>query len=73
MLVGLSGLLAGYDGSFEFKSGDVYPSTVNYTFMRLFGAFFGALMVPLAYFTAVEFKFSRNAAVLAATMVLLGG
>ena len=72
MLVGFSGLLAGYDGSFDFKSGETYPDTVNYTFMRIFGATFGALMVPLAYFTAVEFKLSRNAAVLAAAMVLLG-
>ncbi|RUS24957.1 Dolichyl-phosphate-mannose-protein mannosyltransferase-domain-containing protein [Jimgerdemannia flammicorona] len=73
MLVGLSGLLAGYDGSFEFKSGEVYPENVNYTFMRLFNAAFGALMVPLAYFTAIEFKFSKQATLLAASMVLMGG
>ncbi|KAA8647530.1 protein O-mannosyl transferase [Aspergillus tanneri] len=43
MLVGLSGLLAGYNGSFEFKSGEKYPDDVNYTFMRAFNAAFGVV------------------------------
>jgi dolichyl-phosphate-mannose-protein mannosyltransferase len=68
----LSGLLAGYNGSFDFESGAVYPEHVNYAAMRIFNAFFGALMVPLAYATCVELKMSIRASLLGATMVLLG-
>ncbi|KAG0056592.1 hypothetical protein BGZ83_004374 [Gryganskiella cystojenkinii] len=70
MLVGLSGVLAGYDGSFDFTSGAPYPD-INYRFMRLFNATFGVVMVPIAYWTARELKMSRTGATLAATMVLL--
>lgn len=59
MLVGLSGYLAGYNGSFEFKSGETYPAELDYTFMRLFNSAFGAVCVPLAYFTAKELNFRR--------------
>jgi len=59
MLVGLSGYLAGYNGSFEFKSGETYPEEVNYKFMRQFNAMFGALCIPLAYYTAKELHFRR--------------
>ncbi|KAL1921001.1 uncharacterized protein VTP21DRAFT_11636 [Calcarisporiella thermophila] len=71
MLVALSGLLSGYDGSFGFESGATYPSNVNYTFMRMFGATFGALLVPLAFYTAKALRYSERASILAATMVLL--
>ena len=70
MLVGLSGYLAGYNGSFEFKSGDTYPEEINYTFMRLFNSTFGALCVPLAYFTARELNLRRSAVWLVTLMVL---
>ena len=70
MLVGLSGYLAGYNGSFEFKSGDTYPPEINYTFMRVFNATFGALCVPLAYYTARELNFRRPAVWLVTLMVL---
>jgi dolichyl-phosphate-mannose-protein mannosyltransferase len=59
MLVGLSGYLAGYNGSFEFKSGETYPPELDYTFMRLFNSAFGAVCVPLAYYTAKELNFRR--------------
>ena len=70
MLVGLSGYLAGYNGSFEFKSGEKYPDDVNYTFMRLFNSAFGALCIPLAYFTAKELNFRRPTVWLVTMMVL---
>lgn len=58
MLVGLSGFLAGYNGSFDFNSGELYPEYVDYVKMRLFNAAFSALCVPLAYFTAKNIGFS---------------
>lgn len=70
MLVGLSGHLAGYNGSFEFKSGERYPEEVNYVFMRLFNATFAALCVPVAYYTARQLRFSRPAVWLVSVMVL---
>ncbi|KZF20608.1 glycosyltransferase family 39 protein [Xylona heveae TC161] len=70
MLVGLSGYMAGYNGSFEFKSGDTYPEEVNYAFMRIFNATFGALCVPVAYFTARELDLKRAAVWLVTLMVL---
>ncbi|MCJ1430137.1 Protein O-mannosyltransferase 2 [Sticta canariensis] len=70
MLVGLSGYLANYNGSFEFKSGETYPEEVNYTFMRLFNSTFGALCVPVAYYTARELNFRRPAVWLVTLMVL---
>lgn len=72
MLVGLSGYIAGYNGSFEFKSGDHYPEEVDYTFMRVFNAMFGALCVPLAYYTAKELRLSTKATWLVTLMVLCG-
>ncbi|KAL2259419.1 hypothetical protein VTK26DRAFT_6912 [Humicola hyalothermophila] len=70
LLVGLSGYLAGYNGSFEFKSGEKYPPEVNYTFMRQFNAFWGAVCVPMAYWTAKELKLRRPAVWLVTLMVL---
>ncbi|CAG8608238.1 6097_t:CDS:10 [Diversispora eburnea] len=70
MIVGLSGYLAGYNGSFDFGSGSAYPEHVNYSFMRVFLATFGAWMVPLAYFTAIELDFSQQSVFLVTLMVL---
>lgn len=70
MLVGLSGYMAGYNGSFDFKSGEHYPEEVNYTFMRIFNATFGALCVPLAYYTSKQLKFSKATTWLVTLMVL---
>jgi len=70
MLVGLSGVLAGYNGTFEFKSGEKYPEEINYTFMRIFNAAFGILCVPLALLTARELNLRRPAVWLVGLMVL---
>lgn len=72
MLVGLAGLLSGYNGGFEFKSGEVYPDTVPYVAMRVMLATFGVGMVPLAWYTAVELGMSQWASHLTALMVLFG-
>ncbi|KAI8643485.1 glycosyltransferase family 39 protein [Parasitella parasitica] len=69
ILVGLSGWLGGYNGSFGFESGAAYPDNVNFAVMRIFNAFFGAMMVPIAYLTAVQLKMTTKASLLAATMV----
>ncbi|KAF9963122.1 Protein O-mannosyltransferase 2 [Mortierella alpina] len=70
MLVALSGILAGYDGSYKFEAGQEYPD-INYRFMRLFNASFGVMVVPIAYWTARELRMSKTGATLAATMVML--
>jgi dolichyl-phosphate-mannose-protein mannosyltransferase len=59
MLVGLAGLLSGYNGGFEFKSGVDYPSDVPYTSMRVMLAAFGVALVPLAWWTAGELGWSK--------------
>ncbi|WVR04769.1 hypothetical protein IAU60_001781 [Kwoniella sp. DSM 27419] len=59
MLVGLAGLLSGYGGGFDFKSGVEYPNDVPYTAMRVILASFGVALVPLAWWTAGEMGWSR--------------
>ena len=72
MLVGLVGLLSGYDGQFEFKSGENYGDHVPYVAMRVMMATFGVLMVPLSWYTAVELGMSLWGTHLIALMVLFG-
>lgn len=57
MLVGFSGYLAGYNGSWDFPSGQPYPEHIDFIKMRLFQAFFSAFCVPFAYFTCKEIGF----------------
>ncbi|KIY49058.1 glycosyltransferase family 39 protein [Fistulina hepatica ATCC 64428] len=71
LLVGLVGLLSGYNGHFEFKSGEKYPDDVPYVAMRVMLATFGVGMVPLGWYTAVELGMSQWACHLVALMVLL--
>lgn len=72
MINGLSGILAGYNGTFDFKSGENYPTELNYSIMRIVNAFFGALCVPVAFMTAVELGYKPFGSILVAMMVLCG-
>ena len=40
--------------------------------MRVFNAVFGALMVPLAYYTAIHLRLSQQASILMAVLVIVG-
>ena len=71
MLVGLAGLISGYRGNFEFKSGETYPADVNYIGMRVIMAMFGVAMVPLAWFTSGGLNWDWRARHLLTLMVLL--
>lgn len=59
LLVGLSGYLAGYDGSFSFESGQTFPDNCNFVIMRCFNCIFGILCTPLAYKTALTLGYSQ--------------
>jgi len=72
MLIGLAGWLCGYDGQFDWDSGRTFPDNLNYVFMRVFCATFGALMTPLAYLTARELRFSQITCISVALMVIFG-
>ncbi|KAJ2550799.1 Protein O-mannosyltransferase 2 [Coemansia sp. RSA 1933] len=71
MLVGLSELLAGHNGTFGFKGGETYPPFVNYTFMRMFNAAFGVALTPMAYVTCRRLRLPPQFAVLAALCVTM--
>lgn len=70
MLVGLSGYIAGYNGSWDFPSGELFPDYLDYVKMRIFNATFSALCVPVAYFTAKAIGFSLPAVWVFTTLVL---
>ena len=72
MLVGLAGLLSGYRGGFDFKSGTPYNEHVPYTTMRVLMAMFGVGMVPVAWWTAGELGWSRQSRHLVTLCVLFG-
>lgn len=72
MLVGLAGYIAGYNGTYEFPSGQTYPEWVNYVGMRMFLSSFSALSVPFAYMTAVQLGFTKPASYLVGLLTLLG-
>lgn len=71
MLIGLSGYLAGYNGSWDFPSGEQYPEYIDYTKMRVFQVVFSALCTPLAYFTCKEIGYSVKTTWLFTLMVTL--
>ncbi|XP_012156645.1 protein O-mannosyl-transferase 2 [Ceratitis capitata] len=70
MLIGLSGYLTGYNGTFPFeKPGDKYNGT-RYEGMRYFCTTLGALIMPMAFDTVYEMTHSCEAAVIS-TLYLL--
>ncbi|KAI8325211.1 PMT-domain-containing protein [Martensiomyces pterosporus] len=71
MLVGLSELLGGHNGTFDFTGGVTYPGYVNYTFMRVFNAAFGIVLTPMAYLTCRQLRMPPQFAALAALFVTL--
>jgi dolichyl-phosphate-mannose-protein mannosyltransferase len=72
MLVGLAGLLTGFNGAFDYPSGATYPEHVPFRAMRVLMALPGVAMVPLAWGTAVELGFSWYARHILTLMVLCG-
>lgn len=73
MLVGLAGALSGFNGSYDFASGAVYPAHVPFKSMRIMLALPGVAMVPLAWGTALEFGFTGYGKHLVTLMTLFGG
>ncbi|KAJ2371435.1 Protein O-mannosyltransferase 2 [Coemansia sp. RSA 2607] len=70
MLVALAEVIAGHNGTFNFKSAKKYPEYVDYTFMRAQIALYGVALVPMAYLTCRHLHISRPMATLAGCFVL---
>ncbi|BGP29202.1 Dolichyl-phosphate-mannose--protein mannosyltransferase 2 [Rhodotorula toruloides] len=70
MLVGLAGALSGFNGSFDYPSGAVYPDHVPFHAMRIMLALPGVAMVPLAWGTAVELRMTKWGRHIVTLMVL---
>ncbi|XP_055851879.1 protein O-mannosyl-transferase 2 [Episyrphus balteatus] len=70
MLIGLSGYLTGYNGTYPFdKPGDKYNST-RYEGMRYFCTTLGALIVPMAFDTVHDLTGSNEAALVATAYLI---
>ncbi|KAH8419788.1 hypothetical protein KR009_002658 [Drosophila setifemur] len=70
MLIGLSGYLTGYNGTFPFeKPGDKYNETA-YQGMRYFCTTLGALIMPMGFDTVYDLTRSPEAAILAASYLI---
>ncbi|KAI8443990.1 family 39 glycosyltransferase [Phakopsora pachyrhizi] len=70
MLVGMAGLMNGFDGSYDFPSGQRYPDHVPYTGMRVLLALPGVALVPIAWATALELGFNTFTRHIVTLMVL---
>lgn len=72
MLIGLSGYLTGYNGTFPFdKPGDKYENA-SYIGMRLFCTGLGASVVPMAFLTVNQMTSSPTAALFSSLLILFG-
>lgn len=72
MLVGLAGALSGFNGSYDFSSGQTYPDHVPFRAMRIMLAMPGVAMVPLAWGTSLELGFSNYGKHIVTLMTLCG-
>ncbi|CAH1126628.1 unnamed protein product [Ceutorhynchus assimilis] len=71
MLIGLSGYLTGYDGTFPFdKPGDKYENT-SYVGMRVFCASLGSTIVPMTFLAVDQMTGSPTAALFSSLLILL--
>ncbi|XP_053969988.1 protein O-mannosyl-transferase 2 [Anastrepha ludens] len=70
MLIGLSGYLTGYNGTYPFeKPGDKYNGT-RYEGMRYFCTTLGALIMPMAFDTVYDMTHSHEAALISALYLI---
>jgi len=60
-----------YSKFFPFPGGAPYVEGLNYVALRKVCAFFGALIVPLAYLSAIELKISQKVAVLLGILIAI--
>ncbi|KAJ2998527.1 Protein O-mannosyltransferase 2 [Globomyces sp. JEL0801] len=72
MINAFAGLLGGFNGHYEFPSGEKYPDEVKYGVIRFFNGVFGAMVTPLAYWTGIHLRLSHFAAILLAVMTITG-
>lgn len=72
LLIAASGLFAGYNGTFTFKSiGDDYiANNVPYISMRILPGFLGVLLAPMGYITLRNMGASQSSAILAGLLVV---
>ncbi|KAL5283042.1 POMT2 family protein [Megaselia abdita] len=70
MLIGLSGKLTGYNGTYPFeKPGDKYNGT-RYEGMRIFCTTLGSLIIPMAFDTVHDLTKSTEAALISASYLI---
>lgn len=70
MMVGLASVLSGFDGTYDFPSGQVYPKHVPYVSIRILLALPGVALVPIAWATALELGLSEYTRHVVTIMVL---
>jgi dolichyl-phosphate-mannose-protein mannosyltransferase len=72
MLNAFAGLLAGFNGYFEFESGAKYPDELKYGVIRFVNALFGAMIAPIAYWTGIHLRLTHGGAILLSLMTITG-
>lgn len=74
MLIALTGWLAGFDGSFDFKDigKDYIEPGVPYVSMRLYPAICGIVLVPCMFFTLKAVGCRTMTAAMGASLIIFG-